>query len=438
MFGWQGKALRINLSNELIKTEVISEELLERSLGGSLLAKEIVEAEGISAQNNKLVLANGALTGTGVPAAAFSNMGAYVSGDERVKFFPLYFHFGAELRFCGYDVLIIEGVASAWSYLLILDNEIKIVPAEEIKGLSPLETEKAIRSLYSKWYGDEIRILSIGEAAEDQSALSGLVTDGLLIPCSGEFGGVFAEKRLKGVALRGVFDLKLAQPARFVRIITDTIGSFKENRDKFYPIMQKLFEDLNLVPLEVYKRAEKRGCLGCPIACLRQKEDKLLPDFTTLFSLAGLVGFYKIKDIMAIYELCLKMGIDPVSLSLSASCLIELGKKGKIDGPILRARDKEGLINLMEDKTSLLHKGAFALAKEYEIDDFLIDTGKKLNDNLASIFSQIEGVDEKLNLLDALGICPYALLVFPYEMVKNSFNAVTGKKLDGVTLANRR
>jgi len=167
MFGWQGKALRVNLTNGLVETELIATELLEDYLGGCLLAGKIAELENISAENNKLVISNGVLTGTGTPGAALCAIGAYVSSE----FFccPLWYHLGAELKFCGYDVVIIEGEAPVWSYLLVLDDEIKIIPAEEIKGLSLRETENFIRDGYSKWLGNEIRILSIGEAGEGQN-----------------------------------------------------------------------------------------------------------------------------------------------------------------------------------------------------------------------------------------------------------------------------
>ena len=64
MFGWQGKALRVNLSNGFVRTELIDEALLLNYVGGCALVKQIACLEDISAQNNKLILASGALTGT--------------------------------------------------------------------------------------------------------------------------------------------------------------------------------------------------------------------------------------------------------------------------------------------------------------------------------------------------------------------------------------
>ncbi|CAD7777925.1 hypothetical protein BLFGPEAP_01815 [Candidatus Methanoperedenaceae archaeon GB50] len=40
MFGWQGKALRVNLTNGLVETELIATELLEDYLGGCYVGRK--------------------------------------------------------------------------------------------------------------------------------------------------------------------------------------------------------------------------------------------------------------------------------------------------------------------------------------------------------------------------------------------------------------
>ena len=429
MFGWQGKALRVNLTNGLVETELIATELLEDYLGGCLLAGKIAELENISAENNKLVISNGVLTGTGTPGAALCAIGAHVFPE----FFccPLWYHLGAELKFCGYDVIIIEGEAPVWSYLLVSDNEVKIVSGEEIKGLSLRETENFIRDGYSKWLGNEIRILSIGEAGEGQSALASLVNDGLLISHSGGIGSIFGEKHLKAIAIRGIQDFKLAHASKFGDIITKAIQNFRENKYPIYEQMCNICEELNLPLVEkIYQGSEKRGCLGCPIACLQQKEDKFLPHFTTLFCFMNLLGLYRLEDILVIYNICLKKGIDPVALSIAARCVKEIERSFKIG-------DIEEIINLIADQDSLLHKGGARLAQEYNIEEFFKGLKKALNDQLGVIFGNLEEVNEKMHILDTLGICPYILLGFPYEMVKETFKTVTGKELDEESLKNR-
>ncbi len=84
-----------------------------------------------------------------------------------------------------------------------------------------------------------------------------------------------------------------------------------------------------------------------------------------------------------------------------------------------------------------MHKGGARLAQEYNIEEFFKGLKKALNDQLGVIFGNLEEVNEKMHILDTLGICPYILLGFPYEMVKETFKTVTGKELDEESLKNR-
>jgi len=186
-----------------------------------------------------------------------------------------------------------------------------------------------------------------------------------------------------------------------------------------------------------YHRARIRGCLGCPIACLQQKQEEFLPHFTTLFCLMDLLGLYRLEDILVIYNICLKKGIDPIALSVAARCVIELVKQGKVKETSLKIGDIEELINLMADQNSLLHKGAARLAQEYNIEGYFKGLKKELNEHLGIIFGNLNQVNEKMHILDALGICPYILLGFPFEMIKETFKTVTGKELDEGSLKNR-
>lgn len=430
MFGWQGKALRVNLSNGFVETELISEELLESYLGGCRLAKEVARLENVSAAANKLIFAAGALTGTGAPTGAFCSVAGYVLLQENVLCAPLLLHFGPELKSCGYDVLIIEGKAPACSYLLITDEDAKIIPAAEMEGYSPAEIEEVIRSSFSKWYGNEIRIISIGKEGEQPSSLGGLVTDGLLVNHSGGLGNIFGEKRLKAIAVRGTRDLKLAKAAAFQKIITEMIEDFRENKNTLYEAIHNVFVRLDL-PLfrEIHHgKIEKKACLACPIACLHQREGRFLPNFTAVLCFSELLEIESMEDALALYDLCVERGIDPVALSVAGRMLIELTKTAKAD-VALTPGDRKQLVALIEDESSLLHKGGVWLARHYQLEDLLQDITKKIVAAKEAIFAQVEKAGEKKAILEALGLCPYALLVFPYEVIIKAFEAATGKAL---------
>ncbi|MCD6320448.1 MAG: hypothetical protein J7M03_07185 [Candidatus Desulfofervidaceae bacterium] len=431
MFGWQGKALRVNLSNGFVEEELISENLLENYVGGCRLAKEVARLEEVSAEKNKLIFASGALTGTGVPTGAFCSVAGYVSLQEDILCAPLLLRFGPELKCCGYDVLIIEGKAPEWCYLFITDEEAKVIPVAEMEGYTPAEIEEVIRSSFSKWYGNDIRIISIGKEGEQPSGLGGLVTDGLLVNYSGGLGNVFGEKRLKAIAVRGTLDIKLAKAAVFQKIITDAIKDFREKRNKLFETVHTVFARLEL-PLsrEIHHgEIEKKACLACPIACLHQREGKFLPNFTVTFCFSELLEIENMEDALTLYDLCEKRGIDPVALSVTGRMLIELAKVGKAD-VTLTPGDTKQLVALIEDESSLLHKGGFWLAQHYQSETLLQDITKKIDTTREEIFAQIEEAGKKKAVLEALGLCPYALLAFPYDVIIKAFEAATGKALE--------
>jgi len=426
MTGWQGKLLRINLGSGLIETELLAEDLLESYPGGCALARKLAQLENISTENNKIIIAAGALNGTGAPAAAFCGIAGYVDDVVCVSL-PL--HFGAEIKFCGYDVLIIEGKADGWSYILI-DEDVKILPIEELADLNPLEIESIIRSAFDQWRASETKIISIGDA-EKFSPLLGLVTDGFVVNYTAKLASVFAEKHLKAIALRGIFDLKLARPSEFNQLITEAIKDFRDKQKNFEEKFYNIFQKVN-IPLfsRIYaNEAEKIACFGCPIACLRKKKEKFLPDFIAIYCLNRMMGINSIQEALSLYDFCTQEGIDPVALGLSARILIELGRSGKFETPPLRAGDKKHILHLLKDKDSLLHKKANLLAKEYEMESEF----KELEDSLKRIekiiFSDIDGYDNKIKVIDALGFCPYILYLFPYELLIEMYQAATGKLL---------
>ena len=414
----QGKLLRINLSNGLIEAEFIAKELLEECPGGCVLAKALARIEDVSAENNKLIFAAGALNGTGAPASALCDIAGYVNNEIVCATLPL--HIGPEIKFCGYDALIIEGKAEAWCYILINGDDIKILPAEEISELTPLHTEMAIRSQFDHWRGNEIKIVSIGEASSF-SSLGGLITDGFLLTDARSLGNVFAEKNLKAIAIRGIFDLKLAQPPKFNQLITEAMRSFREEKkifeEKFFKALEKAH-----VPLftHIQCEGERRACFSCPIACLYQKNGQFLPNFEGAYCFSKLMGINVLKDALDIYKYCFKKGIDLFSLGLSVRMLIEIGRKG-VSEIYLKAGDKEGILKLLKEKDSLLHKGALFLAKEYQMETEFEEIKSGLERIKNIIFSQIEDFDKKIKKIKPLGFCPYILFAFPHELLLDMY-----------------
>jgi hypothetical protein len=149
--GWTGKILRIDLTARTAKSEPTNMDwamkyLGQRGLATKYLVEEVDAKVDPLGPGNKLILATGPLTGTAAStggrysvvtkgpltnAIACSNSGGY---------------FGAELKFAGWDMVIIEGKASSPVYLTIFDDVCEIHDAKDIWGTSVWHTDEWIKN----------------------------------------------------------------------------------------------------------------------------------------------------------------------------------------------------------------------------------------------------------------------------------------------------
>jgi aldehyde:ferredoxin oxidoreductase len=158
----------VNLSTGKISKESINENLIKRYLGGRGLATKYISMEidpkvDPLSPENKLIFANGLLTGTSAPTGgrymvvtkgpltgtiASSNSGGF---------------FGAELSHAGYMLLIVEGEAKSPVYISIKDDEVKINNASEMWGMN---THQITDTILEKFGETKARVACIGPAGE--------------------------------------------------------------------------------------------------------------------------------------------------------------------------------------------------------------------------------------------------------------------------------
>jgi len=175
-YGYCNQALRINLTERTIKKEPLGEEFLKDYLGGRglnvrRLYEEVPpEVEPLS-EDNKMFIGVGPLTGTLFPGAARVNFTAKspqtnILGDSNTGGF-----LGPEIKFAGFDQIIIEGRADKLSYIYIKDGEAEIRSAEHLRQLDTFKTQEKIK----KELGDSrTQIAAIGPAAENGVKYSGI------------------------------------------------------------------------------------------------------------------------------------------------------------------------------------------------------------------------------------------------------------------------
>lgn len=303
--GLAGKILRVDLSHNIAAAEDM-EKYAGRFPGGRLLSSYILLNE-LSPQTkwsdpeNLLIFASGPLVGTLAPAAcrvSVDTKNAYNNGKGSANFGG---HFGPELKYAGFDHIVITGKAPKPVYLWIHDGEAEIRDASFIWGKTTYETEPMLR----EELGDErVEVASIGPAGENKVRGSCIFTNPGKAAGGSGVGCVMGDKRLKAIAVRGHGAVKIADPQHFMAAVDRALAKIEASplaarwrkgiieakflpqsplwnfmtgprnaQDEFWPLEKRE----RLVSLErgvpSYTK-RMMSCMGCPIACLPFNEVK--------------------------------------------------------------------------------------------------------------------------------------------------------------------
>lgn len=215
-----GKILRVNLANERITYEGFNENIAKkffggRCLGAKILIEELKQGLNPLSSDNKLIFATGPLTG-----APFAGNSRYIVMAKS----PLTGiwgeagaagYFGPELKFAGYDALILEEKADHPVYLWIHDEEVEIRKAEHIWGKITGETQKIIREEVKD---NKARVACIGPGGENLVRYACIISDLYCAAGRSGMGAVMGSKKLKAVVVRGTKKVPIADEVNFRKL----------------------------------------------------------------------------------------------------------------------------------------------------------------------------------------------------------------------------
>jgi aldehyde:ferredoxin oxidoreductase len=218
LYGYNGKFIEVDLSNEKITIEKIDEQILREYIGGRALASKILwdrlgnkweEVDPLGPENLLLFL-TGPLTGyfpgaricvSGKSPQSNGIVGSTVAGN-----------FAIELRCAGYDGIIVSGEAKKPVYLFVKDDFIEIKDASHIWGKKGKETteiliKETFKELSNKWpwkgSWKDPGILYIGPAGENKSRIAAVMSKWSHAAGYGGYGGVMGSKKLKSIVVKG-------------------------------------------------------------------------------------------------------------------------------------------------------------------------------------------------------------------------------------------
>jgi aldehyde:ferredoxin oxidoreductase len=200
----------IDLASGEVQEEELSEDLVQEKIGGAAINSALYEQY---KDDDPVVLGAGLLTGTLTPASCLGIMTAKSPLTGQLCHVPLTRYAGMEIKYSGFDYLVIKGRAAEPVFLWIHDG---IADLEDAGGLWGLDVWQAVDKVRQEKGDELIQVLGVGPAAEKGSDLGQVMIN---FWASGDrfgLGLALAQKKVKLIALRGMGLLEISAPEPFV------------------------------------------------------------------------------------------------------------------------------------------------------------------------------------------------------------------------------
>ncbi|MGD9028538.1 MAG: aldehyde ferredoxin oxidoreductase family protein [Anaerolineae bacterium] len=412
MNGYLGKLLHVDLSTGKFHDEPLDPDISRTFVGGSGLAARLVYdmVDGKTdplGPENPLVLMTGPLVGTTMPSAGRCSVCALspltgIWGESNTGGF-----IGPELRFSGYDGLIITGQAEGPVWLSIIEGEPSLRDASNLWGLDSYATQERIRTTLRL---PRARVACIGPAGENQVKMAAVMNDHGRAAARTGMGAVMGAKRLKAIALRGGAEVPLADSEALRAVVREILRDLNEDVPAMairmagtagYVDMALMYGDM---PIQYYQRGEWEGahelsgvlmwdkyekriraCYRCPIACGRETHAPRFgvdvvdgPEYETLAAFGSLAMVDDLEAVIYAGHLCNLYGLDTISTGCTIALACEMFERGILTeadtgGLSMRYGDTEmmhrviGMMARREGFGDVLAEGSAALAERFEV-----------------------------------------------------------------------
>ena len=373
---WTRKILRINLtqgscSSEALNMEWAAQYLGQRGLASKYLVSEIDPRVDPLSPENKIIYATGPLTGTMASTGgrysvvtkgpltgviACSNSGGF---------------FGAELKFAGWDMIIVEGKSPTPVYLHIENERAELLPADDLWGTTVWSTEATLKKRHQD---PLLRVSSIGRAGENQVLFAAIVNDLHRAAGRSGVGAVMGSKNLKAIAVRGtrgvgnIADAKafMAAATAGKKVLADNAVTGQGLPTYGTQVLMNVINEMGALPTRNHRDVEFEGarkisaeamhekrasdgrahlvtnqaCFGCTIACGRiSRIDEshfsveTRPEYwganggleyEAAWALGSANGVDDLEALQFANLLCNEDGMDPISFGATVGAVMEL------------------------------------------------------------------------------------------------------------------
>lgn len=419
MYGYKGKLLRVNLSTGIIKEEALNPEdaklyLGGRGLGTKILMDEVDPKIDALSEANKLIVMTGPLSGTPTPTGGRYMVITKSPLTDTVACSNSGGHWGAELKYAGYDGLIFEGKSDKPVYLHIENGAAELKDASDLWGKLVSETT----DLLNERHGEKARVLTIGPAGEKLSRIAAIMNDKDRAAGRSGVGAVMGSKMLKAIVVRGTEPVALHNAEGLKAVFSESLKKIKENgvtgsglptygtavlvniinengalpRNNFQFSHDEQADEISGETLADKYLIRKEACHRCPIACGRYcKVDEIEgggPEYETIWAFGTDCGVHDLGAVIKANYWCNEYGLDTISTGATIAAAMELYQKGlikdeEVNGTPLVFGNVEAVIEwtkkmgMREGLGELMSEGSYRLADHYGLAELSMTVKKQ-------------------------------------------------------------
>jgi aldehyde:ferredoxin oxidoreductase len=365
-YGYHGKILHVDLTKGELTVEEPKEAFYRKYLGGSAMGmhyilRDMPKGADPLGPENVLTLMAGVTTGAPISgqsrlnANAKSPISGGIGDSQSGGFFP------AELKFAGFDGIVIKGKSSKPVYLAIVEGKAELRDAAHLMGKKTGEVDDILHAEVDK----KAEILQYGPAAENGVLFSTLVSMSNRHNGRTGMGLVMASKNLKAVVVRGTKKVEVANKQALTALNRIGPKAIPENGDmdglaKFGTAVVVLFNNTTgTLPTRNYSEGQFEGCepisgekmaetilkerdtcYACVVKCKRVVEVKEGaykaepryggPEFETLGTFGSYCGIDNLAAISQANQVCNEYAVDTIACGATIAFAIECYEKGII------------------------------------------------------------------------------------------------------------
>ena len=405
---YTGSVLHVDLGAGTALPRPLRQEWLRDYWGGWGLAARYFQehsAPGCDplAPENPVIIMTGPLCGTLVPLSARFCLLSKSPHNGTVFESNAGGAFGPELKFAGFDGIVVTGRAERPVYLFIGNGRAELRDASDLWGLGIFETEERLQRVTGG-----AKTLSIGPAGENLVTFSCVGTEAYRQLGRGGTGALFGSKNLKAIACKGSGGVRVADMKSFLSVMTQARDESLLTADNLWaksdgtPVLVDLTNEMGIHPTRNFTygvnteksgldseamkaaRAGERACWSCPMAC--GKFTRLGgveiegPEYETLCLAGSNCGVNDLADIARFNRLCDDLGLDTISTGATIGLAMDMAEKGLHDfglrfgGVPEYLAVVEEMARLATDRGRDLALGVKRLAAKYAAEDLAVES----------------------------------------------------------------